>query len=91
MGNSKILFKTKELKSRSEVAAFLKQLAGKIEEGRVTLKAGAEETVLEMPDKLMLEVQADDKDKQSSGVRHTLEVEIKWYDKDFEGGSLELG
>ncbi len=91
MGKSNILFKTKELKARSEIAAFMKQLAEKIDQGKVTLKAGSEDVALELPDDLMLEVEVDVKEKQAKGKQHTLEVEIKWYEKGFERGKLELG
>lgn len=86
-----ILFKTKEWKTRSDVAAFLKQLAAKVDEGRITLKSGNDEVQVQFSDKLELEVELEDKDKAAKGIQHKLEIEIKWYDKDKEGGKLEIG
>lgn len=86
-----ILFKTKEWKTRSDVAAFLKQLAAKVDEGRITLKSGSDEVQVQFSDKLELEVELEDKDKAAKGIQHKLEIEIKWYDKDTEGGKLEIG
>ncbi len=91
MGKETRLFKSEERKNRSEVAAFLRQIAEKIESGQVILRQGEEELVLELPGDLILEVQVEDEDKKSKGIQHSLELEIKWYDHDPSGGALELG
>ncbi len=91
MGKETRLFKSEERKNRSEVAAFLRQIAEKIESGQVILRQGEEELVLEVPGNLILEVQVEDEDKKSKGIQHSLELEIKWYDHDPSGGALELG
>ncbi len=91
MGKETRLFKSEERKNRSEVAAFLRQIAEKIESGQVILRQGEEELVLELPGNLILEVQVEDEDKKSNGIQHSLELEIKWYDHDPTGGTLELG
>ena len=90
MGREIKLFKSKERKSRSEVSAFLHQLADKVAEGKVVLRQGNEEINLSLPDHLILELQVEDEDKKRKGVEHSLEVEIKWYDND-QSGPLELG
>ncbi len=90
MGREVRLFKSEERKSRSEVAAFVRQLADKIDEGRVTLRQGQEEMSLELPTGLILEIQVEDEDKGTKGTQHSLEVEIKWFDEE-SGGPLELG
>ncbi len=93
MGREVRLFKSEEPRKRNEVVAFLRELAGKIEEGRVVLKQGGEELSLEIPQNLILDVQAEDEDKKKKGTQRSLEVEIKWFDGDQQGGdgSLELG
>lgn len=91
MGRETRLFKSEERKGRSEVSAFLRGLADKVDAGQVVLRQGQEEIALELPGKLVLEVQVEDEEK-SRGIQHSLEVEISWYDDaDEEGGSLELG
>ncbi len=90
MGKEKRLFKSEERKTRSDVSAFLHQLADKISEGQVVLRQGQEEVALELPHGLILEIQVEDEDKKAKGIQHSLEVEIKWFDDD-RGGPLELG
>ena len=91
MGREKRLFKSEEKKNRSDVSAFLHQLADKIGEGQVILRQGQEELSLELPHNLILEIQVEDEDKKRKGIQHSLEVEIKWFDSDSAGGPLELG
>jgi amphi-Trp domain-containing protein len=91
MGREKRLFKSEENKNRSEVSAFLHQLADKIGEGQVILRQGQEELSLDMPHNLVLEIQVEDEDKKRKGIQHSLELEIKWFDSDSAGGPLELG
>ena len=90
MGKEIRLFKSKERKSRSEVSMFLHQLADKIEAGQVVLRQGQERLTLDIPRNLILEIQVEDEDKKRKGIQHSLEVEIKWFDKDTFDGSLEL-
>ena len=91
MGKETRLFKSEERKSREEVSTFLTQLAGKISEGTVVLRQGAEEINLELPYNLILEIQVEDEDKKRKGIQHSLELEIKWFDDDSPAGPLELG
>ena len=91
MGKEVRLFKSEEKRSRSEVGAFLHELADKLMEGQVVLRQGKEELNLHVPQNLILEIQVEDEDKKRRGIQHSLEVEIKWFDDDDEGGPLELG
>ena len=90
MGKETRLFKSEERMNRSEVSAFLHQLADKLSEGEVVLRQGQEGIKLQLPERLILEVQVEDEDKKVKGIQHSLEVEIKWFD-DERGGPLELG
>jgi len=90
MGKETRLFKSEERMSRSDVSVFLRQLADKLSEGQVVLRQGQEEITLQLPGRLILEVQVEDEDKKVKGIQHSLEVEIKWFD-DEQGGPLELG
>ena len=91
MGKEVRLFKSEEKRSRSEVSAFLHQLADKLDQGQVVLRQGQEEITLSLPTNLILEIQVEDEDKKRKGVQHSLEVEITWFDGDDTGGPLELG
>jgi amphi-Trp domain-containing protein len=91
MGQETRLFKSEEPKSRGEVGEFLRQIAERVANGEVILRQGTEELVLHIPTNLILEVQVEDEDKKSKGIQHSLEIEIKWFDKDGQSGPLELG
>ena len=90
MGKETRLFKSEEQKNRTEVADFLRQIADKIAKGEVVLRRGEEDLVLSMPMNLILEIQVEDEDKKSKGIQHSLEIEIKWFEKDTQGGPIEL-
>jgi amphi-Trp domain-containing protein len=90
MGKEIKLFKSEEPKNRSEVSAFLHQIADKIEEGNVVLRKAGEEITLDIPHHLILEIEVEDEDKKSKGIQHSLEIEIKWFDNDMSSGPLEL-
>lgn len=89
MSDEKKLFKSEEQKSRSEVSEFLQQLATRVAEGEVVFGQGQQEIALQLPERLVLEVQVEDEDKGRRGIQHSLEIELKWFDGD-QGGSLEL-
>ena len=89
MGRETRLFKSQERKSREDVSNFLHQLADKILNGKVVLSKGTEDLTLQLPENLVLEVQAEDEEKGTKGIQHSLEVEIKWFDND-QSGPLEL-
>ncbi len=92
MGKETRLFKSEERKSRTDIGAFLHQLADKISAGEVVLRQGQQEIILQLPGTLILEVQVEDEDKKTKGIQHSLEVELKWFDNEQEqGGILELG
>lgn len=85
------LFKSEERKTQSEVSAFLHVLADKIATGQVVLRQGQEEITLQLPQDLVLEIQVEEEDKREKGLQHSLEIEIKWYEGEAQGGPLELG
>lgn len=88
MGKEEKLFKSKERKNRSDISAFLHQLADQISEGRVDLHQEEKEITVQLPDSLILKIQVEDKDKKTKGTRHSLELKLKWYD-DEPGEVLE--
>jgi len=91
MGRETVLFSSKETKPRGEVVAFLRSLADRMESGQVTLRQGADEMALSLPDQLILEVKVEDEDKRRKGTQHSLEVELKWYDDMGAAGGVQLG
>jgi amphi-Trp domain-containing protein len=89
MGKETRLFKSQEPKNRADVSEFLRQLADRVSNGQVVLSQGQQEITLQLPPNLILEIQAEDEEKGTKGVQHSLEVTIKWFDGE-QGGPLEL-
>lgn len=92
MGKEMILIKSEEKVSRFDAATFLRQLADKLDSGKVTLKQGSEELLLEIPAQITLEVKAEDEPKRK-GTQRSLEIEFEWMlgaDVDTPSG-IELG
>ena len=88
MANEKILLKSEDLKSLEEIADFLRQLADKVQTGRLTLKQAGEEVNLSLPGKCVLEVKVDEEVKGKT-KKYELDVEIEW--KEGEGtGELKI-
>ncbi|WP_371228810.1 amphi-Trp domain-containing protein [Roseovarius sp. 2305UL8-3] len=91
MGREVTLFSSKETKSSSEIATFLRDLASRLEAGQVTLRRGTDEIVLNLPETLVLELKVEDEEKRHKGPQHSLEVELKWYDGMAPTDPVQLG
>ena len=72
-----VLFKSKEPKSRGDVAAFLRRLADKVEAGEVILRQGDQEHQVQIPLNLVLETKLERETKRN-GEKMSLEVELEW-------------
>jgi len=59
------------------VAAFLKELADRLAQGKVSLRKGTEEVTLTMPENVILELKAEEKIKPGK-TKYSLEIEIEW-------------
>lgn len=88
-GNEKVLLKSEEKRSLTELAGFFRDLANKIENNQLTLKQGGEEFSLHLPDPVTLELELEDKHKKGRTKRQ-LEIEIEWYLGE-EDSSIKLG
>ena len=77
MGKETILFKIEEKKSTQNVADILRDLADKLESGEVILKQGKKKVVLQIPDRVELEVKAE-KEVGKKRVKKKIEFEIEW-------------
>lgn len=89
MGEERQRFESEERMSRSDLVAFIRQLADKIEAGEVILRQGEEEITLQIPARVVLEVEVEDEDKGAKGTEHSLELEVTWFDEE-SGGPLEI-
>jgi amphi-Trp domain-containing protein len=73
-----VLMKSKDRMTRQDAAAFLRQLADKLESGSVTLGQSEQEVMLTVPDQVRLKVKADEKAKRRDGNRFKLDIKIEW-------------
>jgi amphi-Trp domain-containing protein len=89
MSKKNVLFRSEEWKPRQSVAAFLRELADKLEEGEVTLMRGEDEVRLTLPETVELEIEVTEKVKKSK-TEQELEIEIEWTVEQAEG-SVTLG
>lgn len=90
MGKKEVLIKSDEPKAREQVAAFLRELADKVEAGEVTLQQGEQEVAFSLPPIVELEVEVEQKEKKR-GTKYSLEIEIEWMNGVPGGESLTLG
>ncbi len=77
VGREVILFKTEERRDARETASFLRSLAERLEQGRLTLKSGQEQIELNLPSRLTLETKVEEEEKKGK-IKRSLEVEIEW-------------
>lgn len=88
----KVLFKTEEQKTRQEIAVFLRNLADRIEQGRLVLRQGSEEVSMDLPERITLENKLEEEIK-GPRTKMSFEVELEW-PKEAEQSSdtgIELG
>ena len=71
-----ILFKNQEYKTKEDAAETLRQLADKIESGKVVLKKGTDEIIVDVPNNVELEIKFDEKHKGE--IKRSLEIELEW-------------
>lgn len=76
MGRENILFKSEERKSASEVAAIIRQLADRVEQGTITLGQNENRITLEIPQNMVLELKVEEEEK--GRVKRSLEIELEW-------------
>jgi amphi-Trp domain-containing protein len=89
MSKKNVLFRSEEWKPRESAAAFLRELADRLEEGEVTLMRGEEEVNLMLPETVELEIEVTEKVKKRK-TEQELEIEIEWTKEQTEG-AVTLG
>lgn len=89
MGKETTLFKHEEKIGRDGVVDFLRQLADRVEEGKVVLKRGKKEVKVKVPGKVELEVKIE-KETGRRKTKKKLEVEIEWVVGQDEQGTFTL-
>jgi amphi-Trp domain-containing protein len=90
MGQEVVIFKSEEKADRARVCSFLRDLADRIEQNNVVLVQGGEETAVDIPDMMELEVKFEE-ETENSGKEFSLEVELEWPEGGEAEGSVSLG
>jgi len=81
MAKKNILLKTKERRSIQDVAAFLRQLADRLEQGEIVLQRGDEEISIEVPARITFKLKAKEKVKKRT-TKQQLKMTLKWREGD---------
>ncbi len=81
-----ILFKTEQKHTRSEIAAYLREVADRLDtSGELHLEAGGQTLDLSIPERLTFEVKAErETNKDGTNPELSIEFELEW--KPGEGG-----
>ena len=77
MGKETILFKSEEKKSLGEVAAFLRELADKLDKNKVVFIQGQQEVKVKVPSNVELEIKVE-KEEGKRKSKKKIEIEIEW-------------
>ena len=96
MGRETRLFKTEERMGREAAARMLREIADRIESGRIVLRTAGNELVMEPPQQVVFEVQAEREEGSSGPSELKLEIEVSWAEGTSDDalptkGTLELG
>lgn len=89
MAREIVLFESEEQMPLGDVISFLHELADKLATNEVTLQKGGESLTLQVPNRLVLEVKAEEEAK-GDRTQRSLEVELEWYEGE-DDGPLSLG
>ena len=89
MAKKNTLLKSKERRSVQDVAAFLRQLADRLEQNEITLQRGDDEIQIDVPDRVTFKVKAKEKIKKRSTKRQ-LKLTLKWKEGDRAKGLVQV-
>ena len=91
---SDTLFEFEQTFSRSNVAAYLREIADKLDgEGTLEFTAGGETTSVSVPERLQFEVEVEREPNDDGSAEMEIEFELEWHegDDDTAQGTLEIG
>ena len=88
MGIETVLFKSEEKKSAKEIADILRQIAGKIESGSMILMQNGNETILDFPQSMILEMKVEQ--EQGRKLKKSFEIELEWIPGEAQEGGATI-
>lgn len=77
MGKEQVLFKSEEKMSSKEAANLLREIADKIEKGKISIAQADKQISLEIPQRVEVELKAE-KEISHKKTTEKLEIEIEW-------------
>jgi len=86
MVKKNVLVKSDQRKNMADAGAFLRDLADKVESGKVTLIQGGQDVVVDLPEIVSFELEYYEQPKKH-GLKKQLEIELQWT----EGGKKKQG
>lgn len=89
MAKKNVLIKSKERRNTQDIAAFLRQLADRLEQNEITLQRGSEEISMEVPSRVSFKLKVKEKTKKRR-TKHGLKVTLKWQDGDKTDDFVEV-
>jgi len=77
MAKKNVLVKSDQRKNLADAASFLRDLADKVETGKVTLVQGGKDVVVDLPETVSFELEYYEQPKKR-GLKRQLEIELQW-------------
>lgn len=90
MAKKNVIVKSDLRKNLPDVAAFLRELADKVETGTITLVQGGQDVVIDLPETISFELEYYEQPKKR-GLKNQLEIELEWTESDQIQQSVTLG
>ena len=90
MAKKNVLVKSDQRKTLADAAAFLRELADKIESGKVTLSQDGKDVVVELPESIGFEIEYYEQPKKY-GLKKQLEIELEWTEGGRKRQDVSLG
>ena len=90
MAKKNVIVKSDLRKSLPDIAAFLRELADKVETGKVTLIQAGQDVVIDLPQTVSFELEYYEQPKKR-GLKRQLEIELEWTEGGRKRESVSLG
>ena len=90
MAKKNVLVKSDLRKSLPDAASFLRELADKIETGKVTLVHDGQDVLIDLPETVSFELEYYEQPKKH-GLKRQLEIELQWTEGGKKRQSVTLG
>ena len=90
MAKKNVLVKSDQKKNLADSAAFLRDLADKVENGKVTLVQGGKDVVVDLPETVSFELEYYEQPKKH-GIKKQLEIELQWTEGGKKKKNVTLG